>query len=318
VIDSLEPTEEDLPSVLGSVRSRLEPRLARHGLRFAWQVTDLPAVPGFGPEMALQAMRVVQEAVTNVVKHAGARTVTCGPGGARRRRPARVSSRSSTTVGIAGRPARPRAREHGAAGGPDRRNGGVVGSRGTVVRLWLPCETGADDQSSSFTRPRASARPPRPRVDGELLVDAADVRRHRVRRHAQQVRDLGVAEALHDEHQHLALALREPRRRLARRHRVGRRRIARSEAPQQVARDRRADRRAAADHLQDRRADVVGRAVLQEVAHGPRLDRGDDVRLVAEDRDDGSEQVRVFATSLTDELDSTAVRQADVGDEDVG
>src|SRR5262249_35045716 len=62
VIDSLDPSEDDLLSVLGSVRSRLEPRLSRHGLRFAWQVTDLPAVEGFGPDMALQAMRIVQEA----------------------------------------------------------------------------------------------------------------------------------------------------------------------------------------------------------------------------------------------------------------
>jgi signal transduction histidine kinase len=49
VIDSMDPLEDDLLSVLGSVRSRLEPRLARHGLRFAWQVADVPPSRDSGP-----------------------------------------------------------------------------------------------------------------------------------------------------------------------------------------------------------------------------------------------------------------------------
>jgi signal transduction histidine kinase len=80
VIDSLDPADDDLLAVLGMVRSRLEPRLERHGISVRWQVVDVPPVPGFGPEMALQAMRIVQEALTNVVKHAGARTVTVRTG----------------------------------------------------------------------------------------------------------------------------------------------------------------------------------------------------------------------------------------------
>jgi signal transduction histidine kinase len=80
VIDSLDPADDDLLAVLGMVRSRLEPRLERHGISVRWQVVDIPPVPGFGPEMALQAMRIVQEALTNVVKHAGARTVTVRTG----------------------------------------------------------------------------------------------------------------------------------------------------------------------------------------------------------------------------------------------
>lgn len=75
VIDSLDPLEDDILAVLGVLRARLEPRLVRNGLRFDWQVTDLPAVAGFGPERALQALRVIQEAITNVIKHAGARTI---------------------------------------------------------------------------------------------------------------------------------------------------------------------------------------------------------------------------------------------------
>lgn len=80
VIDSLDPVEGDLLTLLGMVRARLEPRLARHGLQFDWRVADLPPLPGFGPESALQALRIVQEAITNVVKHAGARTITVRTG----------------------------------------------------------------------------------------------------------------------------------------------------------------------------------------------------------------------------------------------
>lgn len=80
VIDSLEPVEDDLAATLGIARHRLEPRLERHGIRFDWQVGDLPALPGFGPERALQTLRIVQEAITNVIKHAHTRTVTIRTG----------------------------------------------------------------------------------------------------------------------------------------------------------------------------------------------------------------------------------------------
>jgi signal transduction histidine kinase len=142
VIDSLDPAEDDLLAVLASVRSRLEPRLLRHGLRFAWQVTDLPPVRGFGPDMALQAMRIVQEAVTNVVKHAHAHTVTVRTG---------ESDGNGGTAGVFievrddGRGIeRDAPRGRGLANMARRasRLGGTVEVRsstdGTAVRLWLP------------------------------------------------------------------------------------------------------------------------------------------------------------------------------------
>ncbi len=80
MIDSLDPTEGDLLAVLGMFRGRLEPRLASAGLRFEWRVQDVPALPGLGPRQVLQILRILQEAVQNVLKHAGARTVFVSTG----------------------------------------------------------------------------------------------------------------------------------------------------------------------------------------------------------------------------------------------
>jgi len=142
VIDSLDPDERDLLSVLGMVRSRLEPRLARHGLTFRWQVADASAMPTFGPEEALQVMRIVQEAITNVLKHAGAATITVRTGEATgpSSEPGVLVEIEDDGVGIdvAASPGR------GLAGMRRRaeRLGGVLvveptGS-GTRLRLWLP------------------------------------------------------------------------------------------------------------------------------------------------------------------------------------
>lgn len=85
VIDSLEPGDPDLLALLAHARARLEPRLERHGLHFAWQVEDVPAPDRFGPEQSLHLMRIFQEAVTNAVKHANATTISVRTGTARDR-----------------------------------------------------------------------------------------------------------------------------------------------------------------------------------------------------------------------------------------
>ncbi len=72
MIDSLAPHEHDIPALLGAMRSRLEPQLLDSQLELCWQVDELPAIPHFGPHKVLQVMRIVQEAVTNVIRHANA------------------------------------------------------------------------------------------------------------------------------------------------------------------------------------------------------------------------------------------------------
>ena len=72
VIDSMEPVDDDLVALLGSLRYRLEPRLKAAGVRLAWQVRDLPAIPNLTPRNVLHVLRILQEALTNALKHSGA------------------------------------------------------------------------------------------------------------------------------------------------------------------------------------------------------------------------------------------------------
>lgn len=70
MIDSLEPDEGSLLMALANLRYRLEPRLAAAGLSLDWQVHKGIGLPS--PGSVLHVLRIVQEGVTNVLKHAGA------------------------------------------------------------------------------------------------------------------------------------------------------------------------------------------------------------------------------------------------------
>jgi signal transduction histidine kinase len=74
-IDSLEPIGQDLVTLLATLRYRLGRRLEQAGLKLEWLVGDLPALPWLDAVTALQVLRIIQEALTNVIKHAGARTI---------------------------------------------------------------------------------------------------------------------------------------------------------------------------------------------------------------------------------------------------
>jgi len=72
IIDSLAPDEEDLPSLLTMFKYRYEPMLKEHGITLKWHQADLPALAAFSPQHSLQLLRMIQEAFTNILKHAGA------------------------------------------------------------------------------------------------------------------------------------------------------------------------------------------------------------------------------------------------------
>jgi signal transduction histidine kinase len=69
-IDSLKPAGNDLLAVLGNFRYRMEPRLLQTGVRLEWIVSPQARSPELSAEQVLHALRIVQEAVTNALKHA--------------------------------------------------------------------------------------------------------------------------------------------------------------------------------------------------------------------------------------------------------
>ncbi len=72
IIDSLDVQGHDLLPLLGNLRFRLEPRLNRLGVQMQWDVEPPPPLPYLTPDKALGVLRIVQEAINNVLKHSGA------------------------------------------------------------------------------------------------------------------------------------------------------------------------------------------------------------------------------------------------------
>ncbi|MGV3590916.1 MAG: sensor histidine kinase, partial [Gammaproteobacteria bacterium] len=75
VIHSLDIGEDELPLALSGLRERLERQLKRLDIELAWSVVNLPDIPGLSPTHALNILRILQEAITNAVKHARARRI---------------------------------------------------------------------------------------------------------------------------------------------------------------------------------------------------------------------------------------------------
>jgi signal transduction histidine kinase len=74
-IDSLEPTDNDLLPALGNLRYRLDGQLKKLGVTLDWQVRELPALACLTPHNLLHVLRILQEAFTNILKHAQADTI---------------------------------------------------------------------------------------------------------------------------------------------------------------------------------------------------------------------------------------------------
>ena len=80
IIDSLEPVENDLLTVLGTLRYRLQDRLGKGGIDLQWHVVDLPPLPMLTPHSVLSILRIVQEAFANCLKHSGATRISVTTG----------------------------------------------------------------------------------------------------------------------------------------------------------------------------------------------------------------------------------------------
>lgn len=72
-IDALQPWEGDLAAVLGSLRYRLDGMIRLSGVSFAWDVEELPDLGALKPADVFALQRTLLEAITNALKHSGAR-----------------------------------------------------------------------------------------------------------------------------------------------------------------------------------------------------------------------------------------------------
>jgi len=71
-LDSLETERRPLVEALGELRFRVEPTLRAAGVRLVWQVADAASEVELPASETLHALRIVREALTNVIKHAHA------------------------------------------------------------------------------------------------------------------------------------------------------------------------------------------------------------------------------------------------------
>jgi len=75
-VDTLSVTDGDLGLLLASARHRSEPGLRAAGLTLAWQVAEAPCLPALEGSGGRELVRIVQEALNNVLHHAQATRVT--------------------------------------------------------------------------------------------------------------------------------------------------------------------------------------------------------------------------------------------------
>lgn len=71
-IDSMEPVDADLLLLLATLRFRLAPRLESTDIALRWNVQPVPRLDWLDPRNSLHILRILQEAFTNIIKHAQA------------------------------------------------------------------------------------------------------------------------------------------------------------------------------------------------------------------------------------------------------
>ena len=76
IIDSLDPDDGSFDSVFATLRARFARTAESLGLAFEWRLDPALDDVALNPHQVLTLARIVQEAVTNVIKHADARTLS--------------------------------------------------------------------------------------------------------------------------------------------------------------------------------------------------------------------------------------------------
>jgi len=73
-IDTLANEDADMSTLLGTFRHRIEPQLAACGITLHWHMDDISSYQ-LPTEHKLHLIRIIQESITNVIKHAAASTL---------------------------------------------------------------------------------------------------------------------------------------------------------------------------------------------------------------------------------------------------
>lgn len=76
VIHSLDISDRELPVALSGFREQLERQLRRMGIVLDWSMARLPEIAGVTPTHALNVLRILQEAVTNALRHGPATRIS--------------------------------------------------------------------------------------------------------------------------------------------------------------------------------------------------------------------------------------------------
>ena len=142
-IDSMEPVDADLLLLLATLRFRLEPRIEGAGVSLRWDVRDVPTLAWLDPSSALHILRIVQEAVANVLRHTRATEIRVSTGPAKDGVEVSIEDNGQgfdvdqAHAQATGRGLRNQARRALAIGGTVAWTSGPQGTRFT---LWLPLE----------------------------------------------------------------------------------------------------------------------------------------------------------------------------------
>ena len=75
-VDSLDPVEGNVTTLLANLRYRVEPELRKSGIAFEWRVEDVPELEWLDAPNALHILRIFQEALGNILGHANATKIT--------------------------------------------------------------------------------------------------------------------------------------------------------------------------------------------------------------------------------------------------
>jgi signal transduction histidine kinase len=143
-VDSLAPVDGDLVSLLANLRHRMQPDLAEAGLKSIWNAEECPPLNWLDAPNALHMLRIIQEAIGNILTHAKASELRIGC------KPSECDGQAGVEIeladnGIGFDPVAARKRNHGLENMDQRAR--MLGGRlsidaspgtGATLRLWLP------------------------------------------------------------------------------------------------------------------------------------------------------------------------------------